>query len=69
VHLVANPRGAEIWQLAGLGPDSQFDVSCGGPVEVLIAGPTTLRKRLRVAESDFASADGGPDRVASVSAR
>jgi hypothetical protein len=69
VHLVANPRGAEIWQLAGLGPDTQFDVSCGGPVEVLVAGPTTLRKRLRVAESEFVSPDGGPDRVASVSAR
>jgi hypothetical protein len=69
VHIVATPRGAEVWQLAGLGPDAQFDVKCGGPVEVLVAGPATLRKRLRVAESDFVSVDGGADRQATVSGR
>ncbi len=67
VHLVTTPRGAEVWQLAALGPEAEFDVRCGGEVEVLIAGPT-LRKRLRVAESEFVSLDGGADRRASVGA-
>jgi hypothetical protein len=69
VHLVTTPRGAEVWQLAALGPDAQFDVKCGADVEVLIAGPTTLRKRLRVPESAFVSVDGGADRTATVSGR
>jgi hypothetical protein len=69
VHLVTTPRGAEVWQLAALGPDAQFDVKCGGEVEILVAGPTTLRKRFRVAESDFVPVDGGPDRQATISAK
>ncbi|MGO8996324.1 MAG: hypothetical protein ACLQVI_23675 [Polyangiaceae bacterium] len=68
VHLVTTPRGAEVWQLAGLGPDALFDVKCGGEIEVLVAGPTTLRKRLHIAESEFVAIDGGPDKQASVSA-
>jgi len=69
VHLVATPRGAEVWQLAALGPEAQFDVKCGGEVEVLVAGPTTLRKRLRIAEADFVALDGGIERQATVSAK
>ena len=62
VHLVATPRGAEVWLLAGLGPEARIDqLPCGGEIEVLVAGPTTLRKRIRVAESDFVSVDGGAD--------
>jgi hypothetical protein len=44
-------------------------VKCGGEVEVLVAGPTSLRKRLRIAESEFVSLDGGLDRQATVSAK
>jgi hypothetical protein len=69
VHLVTTPRGAEVWQLAALGPDAQFDVKCGGDVELLIAGPTTLRRRLRVAEAEFTTLDGGTDRQATVNAK
>jgi hypothetical protein len=69
VHLVSTPRGAEVWQLVGLGPDAEFDVKCGGEVELLVAGPTTLRKRIRVAEADFTPVDGGADRRATVSAK
>jgi hypothetical protein len=69
VHLVTTPRGAEVWQLVALGPEAQFDVKCGGEVEVLVAGPTTLRKRIRVAESQFVAADGGLERQATVSAK
>ena len=70
VHLVTTPRGAEVWLLAGLGPGAEIDqLKCGGDVEVLVAGPTTLRKRLHVAESDFAAVDGGADRQATISAK
>jgi len=70
VHLVATPRGAEMWLLAGLGPDARIDqLKCGGDVDVLIAGPTTLRKRLHVAESSFTPVDGGTDREATISAK
>ena len=70
VHLVTTPRGAEVWLLAGLGPSAQIDqLKCGGDVEVLVAGPTTLRKRLHVGEATFAAVDGGTDREATVSAK
>jgi hypothetical protein len=69
VHLVTTPRGAEVWFLAGLGPRTEIDqLKCGGDVEILVAGPTSLRKRLHVAESDFVTIDGGADRQAQVSA-
>jgi hypothetical protein len=55
VHVVATPRGAEIWLLAGIGPEARVDqVSCNEDVDVLIAGPATYRKRLHVLPSDFA---------------
>ena len=56
VHVVATPRGAEIWMLAGLGPDARIEQQqgCGEDVDILLAGPTTYRKRIHVAASDFA---------------
>jgi hypothetical protein len=54
VRVVATPRGAEVWMLAGIGPDARVEqLPCGRDVEVLLAGPTTYRKRLHVASSDF----------------
>ncbi len=54
VHLVATPRGAEIWLLAGIGPEARVEqVSCTEDIDVLVAGPTTYRKRLRVEPTDF----------------
>jgi hypothetical protein len=54
VHVVATPRGAEIWLLAGLGPEARVDqVSCNEDIDVLLAGPATYRKRLHVVPSDF----------------
>jgi hypothetical protein len=54
VRVVATPRGAEVWMLAGIGPDARVEqLPCGKDVEVLMAGPTTYRKRLHVAASDF----------------
>jgi hypothetical protein len=36
---------------------------------VLVAGPTTLRKRVHVPEDAFVATDGGDNREASVSAK
>jgi hypothetical protein len=69
VHLVTTPRGAEVWFLGGLGPEAEIDQLKCGETEVLVAGPSSLRKRLRVAESDFVAVDGGADRQATVSAK
>ena len=70
VHLVTTPRGAEVWLLAGLGPEARIDqLPCNGDVEVLVAGPASLRKRLRIPDRDFVSSDGGSSRTATVSAK
>lgn len=59
VRVVATPRGAEVWMLAGIGPDARVDqIPCDREWDVLIAGPTTLRKRLHVTAADFRSEDG-----------
>jgi hypothetical protein len=77
VRVVATPRGAEVWMLAGIGPDARVEqLPCGRDVEVLLAGPTTFRKRLHVAASDFVVEDTPgtpppkvPIRVARISAK
>jgi hypothetical protein len=62
VHVVATPRGAEVWMLAGLGPDARIEQQqgCDEDVDVLLAGPTTYRKRIHVAASDFAPEESAP---------
>jgi hypothetical protein len=77
VHVVATPRGAEIWMLVGMGPDARIEqLHCSQDFDVLIAGPTTFRKRMHVAGSDFVEeatpgvpAPKVPTRVARVSAK
>jgi hypothetical protein len=77
VHVVATPRGAEVWMLVGMGPEAKIEqLPCGRDFDVLVAGPTTLRKRLHVSASDFVdeSKPGSPKpkvptRVARVSAK
>jgi len=59
VHIVATPRGAEIWMLAGIGPEARIDqVRCDQDMDVLVAGPTTYRKRLHIAAGDFVAGEG-----------
>ena len=55
VHVISSPKGAEIWVLAGIGPDSTIEefVGCDTDIDVLVAGPTTYRKRLHVPASSF----------------
>ncbi len=72
VHVVSNVRGAEIWLLAGLGPEARIEqLRCDADIDVLLAGPPTLRKRLHVAEKEIGDAPADPqgNKVISVSAK
>jgi hypothetical protein len=77
VRVVGAPRGAEIWMLVGGSPEAQVvEDTCEEDVEVLVAGPTTFRKRLHVTASDFTSSDPAgapppkiPSRAARISAK
>ena len=72
VHLVSTPRGAEVWLLAGIGPDATIEgLPCDQDVDVLVAGPTTLRKRIHVPAASFAPGPQAPadGRFAKVSAK
>ncbi|HEY4012669.1 MAG TPA: hypothetical protein VGM06_04995 [Polyangiaceae bacterium] len=80
VRVVANPRGAEVWMLAGIAPEARIErLRCDQDIDVLLAGPTTYRNRLRVKPSDFVVDDApqppgaprmpGKPRIARVSAK
>jgi hypothetical protein len=72
VHVVSNVRGAEVWLLAGLGPEARIEqLRCEADIDVLLAGPPQLRKRLHVGEKEIqaASADPQGNRVVSVTAK
>jgi hypothetical protein len=77
VRVVATPRGAEIWMLAGIGPEARIDhLRCDQDMDVLLAGPTTYRKRLHVRSTDFVPDDAprvtpskAPTRIVRVSAK
>ena len=72
VHVVSNVRGAEVWLLAGLGPEARIEqLRCDGDIDVLLAGPPQLRKRLHVGEKEIQAAPPDPqgNRVVSVSAK
>lgn len=61
VHVISSPKGAEIWLLAGIGPDANIEdiVGCDTDIDVLVAGPTTYRKRLHVPASSFVADPSG----------
>ena len=72
VHVVSNVRGAEVWLLAGLGPEARIEqLRCDGDIDVLLAGPPQLRKRLHVSEKEIQAAPPDPqgNRVVSVSGK
>ena len=72
VHVVSNVRGAEVWLLAGLGPEARIDqLRCDSDIDVLFAGPPALRKRLHVSEKEIAAstADAQGNKVVNVSAK
>jgi hypothetical protein len=72
VHVVSNVRGAEVWLLAGLGPEARIDqLRCDADIDVLLAGPPNLRKRLHVGEKEIAAATANAqgNKVLNVSAK
>jgi hypothetical protein len=73
VHIVSTPRAAEIWLLAGMGPEALIEqLPCKGDVDVLLAGPGSYRKRLHLKEAEFVTSEspaGQAIRKARVSAR
>ena len=52
VHVVTSPRGAEVWMVAGGGPEAKIEsLPCGVAMDLLVAGmqqDQPLRRRLRV---------------------
>lgn len=72
VHVISNVRGAEVWLLAGLGPEARIEqLRCDADIDVLLAGPPTLRKRLHISDKEIgaAQADAQGNKVISVSAK
>jgi hypothetical protein len=72
VHVVSNVRGAEVWLLAGLGPEARIDqLRCDADIDVLFAGAPTLRRRIHVGEKDItrATADAAGNKVVSINAK
>jgi len=60
VRIVAQPKGAELWLLAGVAPEATLDaIPCDTDVDVLVAGPTTFRKRLRAPGKSFVAKSPG----------
>lgn len=72
VHVLSTPRAAEIWLLAGLGPEARIEqLRCDADIDVLLAGPPQLRKRLHVSEKDIQAAtpDAQGNRVVTVTGK
>ncbi len=53
------PRAARsVWMLAGIAPDARIErLRCDQDIDVLLAGPSTYRNRLRVRAGDFVPDD------------
>jgi hypothetical protein len=65
VHLVATPRGAEIWLLAGVGPQAQIDqLRCDADVEVLVAAKN--RPRLKLTSKDMGQVPTDPTGIKAI---
>jgi hypothetical protein len=81
VHVITSPKGAEVWLVVGLGPEPKKgepaedvliqDIGpCDTDMDVLVAGPTTYRKRMHVPASSFAVDSSKPGvRVAHVAVK
>ncbi len=72
VRVISNVRGAEVWLLAGLGPEARIDqLRCDADIDVLFAGPPALRRRLHVGENEIAAtpADPAGNKVVTVNAK
>ncbi|MGH7329522.1 MAG: hypothetical protein ACREJX_14345, partial [Polyangiaceae bacterium] len=61
LHIVSSPKGAEIWMLVGLGPETQIDDVPCGDVDLLLGGPGTYRKKIHVRAADFSAGEPAPN--------
>lgn len=71
VHVVSNVRGAEVWLLAGRGPQARIDqLRCDSDIDVLFAGPPSLRTQRRITEKEIAgaAADAAGNKVVHINA-
>ncbi|MEO7109349.1 MAG: hypothetical protein ABI183_02830, partial [Polyangiaceae bacterium] len=73
LHVVSAPKGAEVWMVAGGGPEAQIDDIPCGDVDVLLGGPGPYKKKIHVKAADFAAGDPAPNgdtiKIAHVSAK
>ncbi|MEO8877150.1 MAG: hypothetical protein ABI461_16270 [Polyangiaceae bacterium] len=73
LHIISSPKGAEVWMVAGGGPEAQIDEIPCGDVDVLLGGPGTYRKKIHVRAADFAAGEPAPNgdtiKIAHVSAK
>lgn len=73
LHIVSSPKGAEVWMVAGGGPEAQIDDIPCGDVDVLLGGPGTYRKKIHVRAADFSAGEPAPNgdtiKIAHVSAK
>jgi hypothetical protein len=57
VHVVTSPRGAEVWMVAGGGPEAKIEsLPCGAAMDLLVAGTQQgqpVRRRLHVEASSL----------------
>ncbi len=64
VHVISSPKGAEVWLLVGIGPETKKGetpepvlieefVACDTDVDVLVASGTSYRKKLHVRAASF----------------
>jgi hypothetical protein len=73
LHIISAPKGAEVWMVAGGGPEAQIDEIPCGDVDVLLGGPGPYKKKIHVKAADFAAGDPAPNgdtiKIAHVSAK
>lgn len=72
VRVISNVRGAEVWLLAGLGPEARIEqLRCDADIDVLFAGPAGLRRRLRVTDKEIAGLPADPqgNKVVNITAK
>jgi hypothetical protein len=61
VQVQASPKGSEVWLLAGVGPEARIEqLPCDADIEVLLAGPPGLRKRIAVRAKEIQERPDAP---------
>lgn len=67
VHVVSSPKGADVWLLAGLGPEAKIEqLRCDSDLEILVAQGAQLRKRLKLENATLSAVKADERGVRSV---